>query len=97
LEMGQKVQLVYEPVKLGLVGGKVYAEAHPDIYNKVDDYLYSGYQKLTALGLSQYVDLPKYGRVLKQRNGMPVDVSRSAPFIKNRMLDRQSPVSKFLY
>ncbi|MFP4427897.1 MAG: L,D-transpeptidase family protein [Desulfovermiculus sp.] len=90
LEMGQKVQLVYEPVKLGLVGGKVYAEAHPDIYNKMDDYLYSGYQKLTDLGLAQYVDLPRYGRVLKQRNGMPVDVSRSARFTRNRMLDRQS-------
>lgn len=77
LEMGQKVQLIYEPVKLGIVGGKVYAEAHPDIYNMMDDYLYSAYQKLTARGLSQYVDLQKYGRVLKQKNGMPVDVSKS--------------------
>jgi L,D-transpeptidase ErfK/SrfK len=78
LEMGQKVQLVYEPVKLGLVGGKIFAEAHPDIYNMIDDYLYSAYQKLTALGLSQHVDLHKYGHVLKQRNGMPVDVSKNS-------------------
>ncbi|MGM0537943.1 MAG: L,D-transpeptidase family protein [Thermodesulfobacteriota bacterium] len=77
VEMGQKVQLIYEPVKLGIVGRKVYAEAHPDIYNLMEDYLYSAYQKLTALGLSQYVDLQKFRHVLEEKNGMPVNVSKS--------------------
>lgn len=73
---GDQVQLIYEPVKLGVVAGSIYAEAHPDIYNRLDDYMYFGYQKLNASPFAGNVDLIKYRHVLQKKNGLPVDVSK---------------------
>lgn len=71
-----QVQLIYEPVKLGLLAGSIYAEAHPDIYNRLDDYMYFAYQRLNAFPFAGNVDLVKYRHVLHQKSGLPVDVSK---------------------
>jgi L,D-transpeptidase ErfK/SrfK len=76
VSLGEKVQLIYEPVKLGVLLGRVYAEAHPDIYDKLEDYLDFAYRKLMESGYSRLVDLQKFRQVLQERNGLPVDVSR---------------------
>ncbi|MGM0424335.1 MAG: L,D-transpeptidase family protein [Thermodesulfobacteriota bacterium] len=73
---GEKVQLIYEPVKLGVLLGRIYVEAHPDIYEQLEDYLDFAYRKLLDSGYSRQVDLKKFRRVLQERNGLPVDVSR---------------------
>ncbi len=71
----QKVQIIYEPIKLGKISGRVYAEAHPDIYDKLDDYLGYAYQKLLDSGLDSHVDLKKYREVIRHQNGLPKDVT----------------------
>lgn len=76
VQYGDRVQLIYQPVKIGLLEGKIYAEAHPDIYNRLDDYIYHGYQQLTAFQFSAYVDLEKFSEVLREKNGLPADVSQ---------------------
>jgi L,D-transpeptidase ErfK/SrfK len=75
VEYGDRIHLIYQPVKLGLLAGRIYAEAHPDIYDRLNDYMYHGYQQLTALQLSSYVDLEQFRQVLVKKNGLPVDVS----------------------
>ncbi|MFW6388580.1 MAG: L,D-transpeptidase family protein [Desulfohalobiaceae bacterium] len=73
---GEKVQVIYEPVKLGLLMGRVFAEAHPDIYGKLEDYVNYAYRKLLDSGYSRKVDLRKFRQVLQDKNGLPVDISR---------------------
>jgi L,D-transpeptidase ErfK/SrfK len=73
---GDQVRLIYQPVKLGLMLGKIYAEAHPDIYNRLDDYIYYGYQQLLDFQFSAHVDLEKFRQVLVEKKGLPVDVSK---------------------
>lgn len=76
IQRGQKVQILYEPVKLGVVSGRVYAQAYPDIYNRIDDYLYYAYQRLSALTDPSKVDLQKFRWVLQKQNGLPADISK---------------------
>ncbi|MFP4213018.1 MAG: L,D-transpeptidase [Desulfohalobiaceae bacterium] len=76
VSLGQKVEVIYQPVKLGLLLGRVYAEAHPDIYDRLEDYLNFAYRKLLDSGLSRQVDLQRFRRVLEEKNGLPVDISR---------------------
>ncbi len=75
VQPGTKVKIVYEPVKIGLLAGRVYAEVHRDIYRKIDDLVDYGYRRLWDTGLADRVDIQKFYQVLQRRNGMPVDVS----------------------
>ncbi|MDZ7760610.1 MAG: L,D-transpeptidase family protein [Desulfovermiculus sp.] len=77
LKKGHTVQIIYEPVKLGVFADRVYAQAYPDIYGRLDDYLYYAYQRLTALQASIQVDLQKFRWVLEERNGFPTDISKN--------------------
>lgn len=76
VDLGQQVRIIYEPVKLGGRLDRVYAEAHPDIYHRLDDYLAFAYGKLLSSGLAQQVDLQKFRQVLQKKNGLPVDISK---------------------
>ena len=84
VRLDDRVMLIYEPIKLGFLDGRIYAEAHPDIYDKIDDYLYYGYRQLTAHPFAALVDLKKYRRVLKEKNGLPVDVSSGEERIQKK-------------
>ena len=78
VEIGTMVKIIYEPVKIGVSGGKVYVEVHKDIYEKVGDLLSYGYNRLDEKGVTDMVDLEKFQLVIDRRDGMPVDISRAA-------------------
>ncbi|WP_161635190.1 L,D-transpeptidase family protein [Desulfovermiculus halophilus] len=71
----QDVTIIYEPIKLGVVHGRVYAQAYPDIYGRIDDYVHYAYLKLSSFGAYTLVDVEKYSRVIAQKNGRAVDIS----------------------
>lgn len=79
---GTPVQIVYEPVKIGFLNGKVYLEVHKDIYGKITDYNRHGYQKLTDLGLIETVEPALFEAELERKSGMPVEVGKINSGIK---------------
>ncbi|MCF8105506.1 MAG: L,D-transpeptidase family protein [Desulfohalobiaceae bacterium] len=79
VQPGTPVAIIYEPVKIGLKSGRVYAEVHRDIYDRIEDFVEYGRQRLRAAGLINRVDLAKFGRVLARQSGMVVDVTRPDP------------------
>ena len=72
---GTPVELIYDPVKIGYLSGKIYAEIHRDIYGKNSDFSAYGQQRLAATGLRSRVDLEKFQQALDRRDGLPVDVT----------------------
>jgi L,D-transpeptidase ErfK/SrfK len=72
---GIPVEIIYEPVKLGVLGGRIYVEAHKDIYGRIDDFFLYGYERLEQKRLSEKVDLFKFYEVLNRQDGMPVDIT----------------------
>lgn len=76
VELGMPVKIVYEPVKFGLERGKVYVEVHPDIYHRCQDLTAHGVDLALSSGLMPYINLPSLLRALKEKEGIPVDVTR---------------------
>lgn len=72
---GTPVTIIYEPVKIGLSSGRVFAEVHRDVYNRIPDFVAYGHARLTEAGLLGRVDPDRYRRALERRDGMPVDVT----------------------
>jgi L,D-transpeptidase ErfK/SrfK len=75
VKVGTPVKIVYEPVKIGLVSGKVHAEVHRDVYGLIDDFADYGYQCLQKKGLVRRVDYKKYFQALVRQDGLPLDVT----------------------
>ncbi len=68
---GTKVEIVYEPVKLGIRGDLIFMEAHPDIYDRISDIAYYTREKIYSKGLQDRVDLEKVHQVLEEKKGFP--------------------------
>ncbi len=72
---GTPVSVVYEPVKVGRLEGRVYVEVHRDIYGYVDDFEEYGFKRLSRSGGAHEVDLEAFRNALKRRDGIPADVT----------------------
>jgi L,D-transpeptidase ErfK/SrfK len=73
--VGTPVEIVYEPVKIGFKGGRVFVEVHSDKYDKVPDLLQYATKKISQRGLSSAVNLEKLILAVKEKSGIPVDVT----------------------
>lgn len=71
---GTEVRIIYEPVKIGRVCGRVYVEVHRDIYGRLEDLTAYGYERLREKGLLECVDQDKFRQALELRDGLPRDV-----------------------
>ncbi len=75
VEVGAKVEIIYEPVKLGLRGGDVFLEVHPDVYDRIPDMYSHVWNLLQSSGLGPWVDLSEVGRVVEKKKGVPAVVT----------------------
>jgi L,D-transpeptidase ErfK/SrfK len=75
VQPGTPVKIIYEPVKIGVLAGRVYAEVHRDIYHMIDDFVEHGYRRLWEEGVLDRVDAEKFHELLERKDGMPVDIS----------------------
>jgi len=73
------VEMVYEPVKVGTAGGRVFVEVHEDVYKKFPSLDREAARVLRAAGLTAHVDRDKLREAVRERTGVPVDVSPGAP------------------
>jgi len=72
---GTEVRIIYEPVKIGLVSGRVYAEVHRDIYDRIEDLAAYGQKRLREDGLLESVDPSKFRQALELQDGMLRDIT----------------------
>lgn len=81
VESGMKIDLVYQPVKVALISGRLLIEVHRDIYSHFDNLAVHGRRIIGRLGLSHLLDELKFMRTIARQDGVPRDVTleRSRP------------------
>ncbi len=68
---GTIVEIIYEPVKIGIANGLVFLEVHPDIYNRIPDIKAYTEALIRSRGLWDKVEWDKVDRCLLQKKGAP--------------------------
>jgi L,D-transpeptidase ErfK/SrfK len=77
VEVGSMVKIIYQPVKMALTTqGKIYLEAHPDIYRKKFDAMAWVQELAKSHRLQDRIDWPKVALVLKGKTGIAQDVTK---------------------
>lgn len=88
VKIGTKLEIIYQPVKLGERDGQIYVQAFPDVYRKIPDYFQYAMDKLKDYPLAQKVDRKRYMMAIRLHNGVPVDVTKSSsPDISQIMIE----------
>lgn len=79
VEVGTMVKIIYQPVKMALTTqGKIYLEAHPDIYRKKFDAMAWVEALAKSHRLHDRIDWSKAALVLKGKTGIAQDVTQAA-------------------
>jgi L,D-transpeptidase ErfK/SrfK len=73
--VGTRVQIIYEPVKIGFKEGRIFVEVHPDIYHKITDLFIYTARKLFMARLWEEVDIPLLAQTIEEHKGVPIDIT----------------------
>ena len=73
---GTRVRLLYQPVKVAQVNGRIFIEVHRDVYGRMGDLRRYAENLLLWKDLFKNVDRVKLHRVVQQQNGLPADITR---------------------
>jgi L,D-transpeptidase ErfK/SrfK len=73
---GAEVRLVYQPVKVAFVSGRLLIEVHHDIYARAGNLAVQGLDLIGRLGLLNLLDKMKFVQAIDRRDGMPRDITR---------------------
>jgi L,D-transpeptidase ErfK/SrfK len=76
VRVGSPGELTYQPVKIGMQHGRVYIEAHTDIYNFVPDLWGEAQKVVQNSGWAPLVDPLLLTKALRDQSGIPVDVTK---------------------
>jgi L,D-transpeptidase ErfK/SrfK len=68
------VEIVYEPVKIGVLDKKIFIEVHPDIYSRIPDMQAQTLRRLHELDILSSVSVSLVKYALEKQNGLPVRV-----------------------
>jgi L,D-transpeptidase ErfK/SrfK len=80
VEVGTLVKIIYQPVKMALTRqGRVFLEAHPNIYNRKIDYLDYVKKLAQSYQLESRLDWRKIDTILKIKDGLAHDVTKDPP------------------
>ncbi len=77
VRIGMPVEIIYEPIKFGFKGNRIFVEAHQDIYHQIPDPLHYGLIQLEEEGLKERVNLQKFIIALVEQKGMPIDITKN--------------------
>jgi L,D-transpeptidase ErfK/SrfK len=84
VKVGAPVKIIYEPVKMAQTRtGRIYLEAHPNIYEQKIDYLPYVKKVADSYQLDSRIDWQKVDTVLKIKEGLAKDVTKDAPATKS--------------
>ncbi len=76
IRLGVPGEFVYQPVKIGVLYGKVYAEVHDDIYKLIPDLWAEALRVVQESGYEDMVDQTLLTTALMQKTGVPMDVTK---------------------
>ncbi|MGV8074496.1 MAG: L,D-transpeptidase family protein [Syntrophobacteraceae bacterium] len=74
--MRYKLEIIYEPIKLGRRNGQIFVEAHPDVYRKIPDFMQYATQKLESYPYAAQIDRKRFFMAIALQNGVPTDVTK---------------------
>jgi L,D-transpeptidase ErfK/SrfK len=75
VRVGSPGEFVYQPVKIGMLYGKVYIEVHEDIYNLIPDMWGEAQRVVRESGWENIVDRSLLRKALMEKSGVPLDVT----------------------
>ena len=78
VQIGSPGELVYQPIKMGVRHHRVYAEVHNDIYDLIPNYWEEAQKVMKKGGWAKFVDQSRLARVVQERTGVPVDVTKAS-------------------
>ena len=68
---GERIQIVYQPIKWGFEGTRIYLEVHPDLYD-LREMQAELFEVPRALELIQWIDHQRARHVLEEALGIPI-------------------------
>jgi L,D-transpeptidase ErfK/SrfK len=76
VQIGMTVRTVYEPLLLADIGGRVYLEAHPDVYRRAPISLAAVRATAALRGLTDRIDWTRAARAVELQHGIARDVEQ---------------------
>jgi L,D-transpeptidase ErfK/SrfK len=76
---GYPGEFVYEPVKLGRHEGRIWIEAHPDVYQRFPDLAAHALEEAARAGVRGEVDPTRLHAAVAATRGVPEDITRGGP------------------
>ena len=70
--------MIYEPVKIGYLKGRIFVEIHQDIYAKIPNMLQYAMKKFQDHNLTSRINWLKFLQAVEEQSGAPVDISRAS-------------------
>jgi len=74
VSLGTQVWMIYEPIKIGHIGRRIFLEAHRDIYAGINNYQKYALDRIEAFGSTCHFDAVTVEQTLRIRSGIPVEV-----------------------
>jgi L,D-transpeptidase ErfK/SrfK len=71
-------EMVYEPIKFGAAGGRIFVEVHDDVYRHFRKLEVEAFRLARAQGILKQIDDVRLFEAVRARRGVPVDVTRGA-------------------
>ncbi len=97
VDVGAPVKIIYQPVKMAMTRkGRIYLEAHPNVYDEKIDYLDYVKQVAKSYQLDSRIDWRKVDTILKIREGVARDITKEPPASKSATVPREYPKPKKL-
>lgn len=90
---GMPGELVYQPVKLGEDGGRVFVEVHDDVYKRIPDVERYALAEVRKAKLTARVDPELLRTAVRAKSGIPTDVTRGAPLARGGSTGRAASAS----
>jgi len=79
VRVGSPGEFVYQPVKIGMLYGKVYVEVHEDIYRLIPDLWQEAQRVVRESDWREMVDQALLAKAVREKSGVPVDVTKGSP------------------
>ena len=73
--VGTTGEFIYQPVKVGADGGRIFVEVHQDIYTLIPGLYGEAMRILRRRGWERFVDVKRVQRAVEAQAGVPMDVT----------------------
>lgn len=78
VRIGVPGEFVYQPIKVGILYGKIYVEVHEDIYKLIPDLWEEAQRVIRESGYEDLIDQTLLTKALMLKNGVPTDITKGS-------------------